>query len=91
MAYMSYCRYEGTKMELNTCLHDVEEHVNEEAEYEVSDREINHFRNMVKTFWGWMQDMCLVDEYGELDRDVLEDICQKMARGYDEKEDDVYF
>ena len=49
--YMSYCRFEGTLAELRACMSEVYDHVNEEAEYEVSDREINYFRQMVEIFF----------------------------------------
>jgi soluble cytochrome b562 len=86
--YMSYCRFEGTRNELRACLSDVEEHVNEEAEYEVSDSEINHFRNMVEEFVGWLNDMALLDEDGEIDRDALEQVCKAMAKSYGQEEED---
>ena len=57
--YMSYCRFEGTHQELKACLADVDEHLAEMAEYEVSEDEVDHFRDMVKDFIGWMQ------EYGK--------------------------
>lgn len=50
--YMSYCKFEGTRMELNSCLNTVEEHVNHEAEYAVSENEINNFQQMVIDFVG---------------------------------------
>lgn len=86
--YMSYCRFEGTRQELRACLSDVEEHVNEEAEYEVSDSEINHFRFMVEDFVGWLNDMALLDEDGEIDQDALEQVCKAMAKSYGQEEED---
>ena len=86
--YMSYCRFEGTHQELKACLNDVEEHVNEEAEYEVSDREINHFRSMVEDFVGWLNDMALLDEDGDIDRDALDQVCAAMAKRYEQEEED---
>lgn len=83
MAYMSYCRFEGTLEEMKICLCDVDEHINEEAEYEVSDREIGCFKDMVSTFWTWMIENELVDENGELVEDELENICETMRHGYD--------
>ena len=85
--YMSYCRFEGTHQELKACLSDVEEHVNEEAEYEVSDREINHFRSMVEDFVGWLNDMALLDEDGDIDRDALDQVCETMAKRYEQEEE----
>lgn len=78
--YMSYCRHEGTLAELRACLADVEEHVNGEAEYEVSDREIDCFQNMVGTFVDWLHDMELLDDEGKLDRDALMDVCDSMKK-----------
>ena len=88
MAYMSYCRYEGTYSELRACLNDVEEHVNEEAEYEVSDHEIQHFRNMVEYFHDFLCNMELLDEDGNLDMDALDTVCEAMAKSYEEEEED---
>ena len=78
--YMSYCRHEGTLAELRACLADAEEHVNGEAEYEVSDREIDCFQNMVETFVDWLHDMDLLDDEGNLDRDALMDVCDSMKK-----------
>lgn len=84
--YMSYCRMEGTRMELRVCLNDVEEHVNREAEYPVSERECYHFREMVTEFVDWLHDMDLLDEDGYLDVDALNDVCDDMAKAADDEE-----
>ena len=84
MSYMSYCRFEGTRQELKICLNVVEEHVYEEAEYEVSEREINHFKAMVKEFHDFMYEMNLLDENGDLNQNQLETICEQMAMAYEE-------
>lgn len=86
--YMSYCRFEGTYAELRTCLNDVEEHVNQEAEYEVSDEEIQNFRNMVEYFHDFLCNMELLDEDGNLDIDALDEVCEAMAKSYDEEEEE---
>ena len=86
--YMSYCRFEGTSGALRACLNDVDEHVNGEAEYEVSDREIRHFRNMVEFFVGWLNDQALLDEDGCLDYDELDQICEAMAKKCEVEDDD---
>ena len=88
MAYMSYCRYEGTYSELRACLNDVEEHINEEAEFEVSDHEIQHFRNMVEYFHDFLCNMELLDEDGNLDDDALDAVCEAMAKSYEPEEED---
>lgn len=88
MAYMSYCRYEGTYSELRACLNDVEEHINEEAEYEVSDREIQWFRNMVELFHEFLCEQELMDEDGNLDNEALDRVCEAMTKSYDEEEED---
>lgn len=87
MAYMSYCRHEGTLYELKCCLADAEEHVNEEAEYSVSDNEIRCFKDIITDVYDWMCDMALINEYGELDTDELNNICEKMRHSYREDED----
>ena len=82
--YMSYCRFEGTRGELAACLNEVTDHVNEEAEYEVSDPEIRHFKNMIVNFVDFLHDMCLLDDEGYLDREELDKVCQAMAKSYKE-------
>ena len=82
--YMSYCRFEGTRRELAACLNEVIDHVNEEAEYEVSDPEIRHFKNMIVNFVDFLHDMCLLDDEGYLDREELDKVCAAMAKSYKE-------
>lgn len=82
--YMSYCRFEGTNAELGACLTDVEEHIYEEAEYEISDHEIDHFKRMVENFVSFLDQHELLDEYGELDEDKLDAICESMKRANSE-------
>ena len=82
--YMSYCRFEGTRRELAACLNEVIDHVNEEAEYEVSEPEIRHFKNMIVNFVDFLHDMCLLDDEGYLDREELDKVCQAMAKSYKE-------
>ena len=86
--YMSYCRFEGTRNELRSCMADVEAHISEEAEYEVSENEINHFRSMVYDFAGWLQDMALLDDNGCVNDKELDDVCAAMARAYSKSEDE---
>ena len=85
--YMSYCRFEGTHQELRACLADVDDHLMEDAEYKVSDGEINHFRQMVTDFFYWMQDNCLITADGELDDTALEGVCESMSKSYPAKEE----
>lgn len=89
--YMSYCKFEGTFAELRVCLNDVEEHVNEDAEYEISDREIGQFRQMVSYFHEFLQDQELITEDGELDEDRLNEIAEAMAKSHTEDDDDDVF
>lgn len=88
--YMSYCRYEGTYHELRACIDDVEEHINKEAEYEVSDHEIEHFESMVRLFHSFMIDNNLIDCDCELNEHELADIMETMKHRYDSEyeEDD---
>ena len=80
--YMSYCRYEGTLSELRACLADADEHYCEEAEYEVSECEIEYFRKMVECFCDWCAEKSLIDEYGDVDREKLDEICDSMRKSY---------
>ena len=85
--YMSYCRFEGTLAELRACMSEVYDHVNEEAEYEVSDREINYFRQMVEEFSTFMTDLGITDCYGDLDNAKLDKVCEQMAQSFGEEEE----
>lgn len=76
--YMSYCKYEGTLAELKVCLSDAQEHFDEEAEYPVSDSEIESFRILVGTFMDFLYDNELINEYGEFDDDRFDKICESM-------------
>ena len=84
---MSYCRQENTYAALREALADVEEHVNKEAEYEVSDREIGKFRDMVEFFHEFLCDMELLDKDGDLDYEALDSVCEAMAKSYKEEEE----
>lgn len=84
--YMSYCRYEGTYSELQSCIYEAEEHIYEEAEYPVSDREIGYFKRMVMDFGTFLRDNELINSYGDIDREVLEEICEKMKKSYSYEE-----
>jgi len=79
--YMSYCRFEGTRYELNACIGDVEEHINEEAEYPVSESEIEHFKKMLHDFYEFIYETEILTDDGELDEEMIEAICQKMREG----------
>ena len=83
--YMSYCRFEGTLHELRACMADVGEHVNEEAEYKVSDSEIRCFRTMVEEVIEFLQEHELIDENGYLDEDSLDWTCKKMAESWEDE------
>ena len=85
---MSYCRQENTFAALRECLDDIYEHVNEEAEYAVSDREIQNFRNMVECFHAFLLEMDLLDENGDLINEALDEVCEAMAKGYIENEEE---
>ena len=86
--YMSYCRLEGTRQEMAACLADVEEHINEEAAYETSDREIHNFRRMVREFADFLQENDLLDDNGYINDEVLDEICEKMAKSYADEDED---
>lgn len=88
MSYMSYCKFEGTLSELRSCMNTVEEHVNEEAEYEVSDQEIRCFRDIAIEFNNFMHDMGLMDDEGYIDDDALDEVCEAMAKSYNEEEEE---
>lgn len=68
-------------------MEEARDHVNEEAPYEVSDREITFFKTMVNEFVDWLHDMELLDADGEVDQDELDRTCEAMAKGYEEEEE----
>ena len=88
MAYMSYCRFEGTYQELKTCMNTVEEHEREEAEYPVSENEVGFFRRIVEEFHYWMQEMEILLDDGELDYETLDRICEAMRKGCEPQEEE---
>jgi hypothetical protein len=88
---MSYCRYAGTCHELSACLDDVEEHINKEAEYEVSESEIDYFTSLVRLFYGFMVDNGLIDYDSELNEGRLAEIAETMKHRYDSDYDDDDF
>lgn len=88
--YMSYCRFEGTQMELNACLGEVYDHLNEEAEYEVyevSEREIDCFREMIYDFINFLNDTEILDENGEVNEEMLDDVCDAMRKSFSVEEE----
>lgn len=80
--YMSYCRFEGTYHELRACMGEVEEHIYEEAEYSVSDNEINYFRKIVELMAEFLVNEGIIDEYGELSDERLDQICNKLGQSF---------
>lgn len=85
--YMSYCRFEGTRMELNRCMNEVQDHINESAEYEVSKNEIEQFKQMVYEFVGFLYDNAILDTYGEINEETLDEVCESMAKSFAENEE----
>ena len=79
--YMSYCRFEGTRAELDVCLNEVSEHIYEEAEYDVSENEIKHFRRMVEDFVDWLKGSEILNMEGEVDQERLDEVCELMKKG----------
>lgn len=88
MAYMSYCRFEGTLHELRACIADVQEHIDEEARYEVSDSEIEKFKIMVHEFVEFLNENQIID--ADINEAVLDDVAQAMEKG-DEEDFDLGF
>ena len=81
--YMSYCRFEGTLSELRACMDTVDEHINEEAQYEVSDKEITCFKNMVQEFVEWLTNTSILDDEGSVDWEELDRVCDMMGKSYE--------
>lgn len=86
--YMSYCRFEGALSELRACLNEVEDHMSGSAPYAVSDEEIFHFETMIEEFVGWMHDMCLLNDEGDIDTDELKSLTELMRKGYKEESEE---
>lgn len=80
--YMSYCRFEGTKNELDACMDEVRDHYCEIAEYEVSENEIDHFQRMVRNFVEFLNEYELLNDDNEVDEDKLEEISETMRHSY---------
>lgn len=76
--YMSYCRFEGTWHELRAAMGTVDEHLEETAEFAVSDKEIQCFKSMVEEFTDWLRDTEICSEV-EINWNELDNVCKKMA------------
>ena len=76
--YMSYCRMEGTRAELRVCMEDAQEHFCGEAEYPVSEREINEFRMMVSEFFDFLSENHLIDNYGDFRYKKFDELCETL-------------
>lgn len=87
MSYMSYCRFEGTKHELAICLGEVQAHIDKEARYEVSENEIEYFKDMVYDFIEFCRDNNIIKNVTEINKEVLKQVCDKMRESYDEEEE----
>lgn len=74
-------------MELYACLDAVAEHVNGEAEYPVSENEVNNFKQMVQNFVGWLHDMAILDDEGYLDEDALNEVCEDMMKAREDEDE----
>jgi hypothetical protein len=83
--YMSYCRFEGTRQEMDSCINEVIDHINGDADYKVSDREIEEFRKMLRNFVEFLQDTEILDANGDIDGDVLDEVCKDMSYGHEEE------
>lgn len=79
--YMSYCRFEGTKNELRACLENVQEHIEDIAEYSVSDMEIESFQDICEEMFYFLKDNCIINDDAYIDWDELEKVCNKMKNG----------
>ena len=86
--YMSYCRFEGTRYELQKCLDEAQEHFNGEAEYPVSDREINEFRLMVSEFFDFLADNRLIDNYGDFRYKKFDTLCETLRERSEDDDDE---
>lgn len=84
MINMSYGRQENTYAALREALGDVSDHINEEAQYPVSEREIMEFRHMMQFVVEFMYENDLLDEDGELDDEALCRVCEAMSHGMEE-------
>lgn len=78
MVNMSYCHFENTLLALRECLDDVQEHVEEYADYPTSARETERFRMMVHEFVDFLNENGLLDEYNDVDEAALDDVVEKM-------------
>ena len=83
--YMSYCRFEGTRAEMRACIDVVEDHINEEAEYEVSENEIDQFRSIVNDMVTFLRENDIIDYDTEVDENALEKVCESMRHCWKEE------
>lgn len=79
MVNMSYCRHYNTRLALSECIEDAQEHIDGVAECAVSDEEVWAFRKMVGEFYDFLNEAGLLNEFGELDEEKLDEVCEQMA------------
>lgn len=79
--YMSYCRFEGTKHELDACLSVADEAIMGEAEYPVSEDETAYFKLMIENVLDFLQENDVISDEINYDEDKLYDIMRLMERG----------
>lgn len=72
--FMSYCRQENTKKAIEEALDQVEEYRNE-PDMDMPDSEVRAFKAYIEHIYDWMNDMCLIDSEGELDKEELDSLC----------------
>lgn len=72
--FMSYCRQEGTKKAIEEALDQVEEYRNE-PDMDMSDSEVKSFKAYIRHIYGWMYDMCLIDDEGNFNKEQFDNLC----------------
>jgi len=63
----------------------VQEHIEGEAEFSMSDYEIRCFKTMVEEFTDWLYDTGILSER-EINWNELDEVCKQMAECYEEDE-----
>lgn len=80
--YMSYCRNEGTYQEITACLDAVQERLDDVTCEQMSQKEAHYFVEIIRAVHYFLIENDLVDEFGDLDEDKLEEM-QNILEGAD--------
>ena len=79
--FMSYCRQEGAYKAMQEALDQVTEYY-DNPDMEMSETEVESFKDNIRYIYDWMNDMCLIDGEGTFDEGELNNLCDELLGEY---------